>query len=58
MAKENLTIFQRLGRVLDPNYTQPTQKQPTQRYNVGNGELLKTTSKDWVVFQRFFFIMN
>ncbi len=46
MAKENLTIFQRLGRVLDPNYTQPTQKQPTQRYNVGNGELLKTTSKE------------
>jgi hypothetical protein len=46
MAKENLTIFQRLGRVLDPNYTQPTQKQPTQRYNVGNGELLKTTNKE------------
>jgi hypothetical protein len=46
MAKENLTIFQRLGRVLDPNYTQPTQKQPTQRYNVGSNELLKTTSKE------------
>jgi hypothetical protein len=44
MANDKLTIFQRLGRVLDPNYVKPTQKQPTQRYNVGDNELLKTTS--------------
>ena len=45
MAKQNLTIFQRLGRVLSPNNELLTQKQPTQRYNIGS-ELLKTTSKD------------
>lgn len=45
MAKQNLTIFQRLGQVLGPESTKPTQKQPTQRYNVGNGELLKTDNK-------------
>ena len=44
MAKENLTIFQRLNRVVNPNYN-PPQKQTTQRFNLGGGELLKTTSK-------------
>ena len=45
MAKQNLTIFQRLGQVLGPESNKTTQKQPTQRYNVGNGELLKTDNK-------------
>ena len=44
MAKENLTIFQRLNRVVNPNYN-PPQKQTTQRFNLGGGELLKTTDK-------------
>jgi uncharacterized membrane protein YgcG len=45
MAKENLTIFQRLNRVVNPNYN-PPQKQTTQRFNLGGGnELLKTTNK-------------
>jgi uncharacterized membrane protein YgcG len=45
MAKENLTIFQKLNRVVNPNYN-PPQKQTTQRFNlVGGNELLKTTNK-------------
>jgi uncharacterized membrane protein YgcG len=44
MAKENLTIFQRLNRVINPN-NNPVQKQTTQRFNLGGGELLKTTNK-------------
>jgi hypothetical protein len=44
MAKENLTIFQRLNRVVNPNYN-PPQKQTTQRFNLGGNELLKTTNK-------------
>jgi hypothetical protein len=45
MANKNLTLFQRLGQVLGPDSTKQTQKQPTQRYNLGNGELLKTDNK-------------
>ena len=45
MADKNLTIFQRLGQVLGPDTVKLTQKQPTQRYNIGNGELLRTTDK-------------
>ena len=46
MAKENLTIFQRLGRIVGPDGIKPKQVNPqTQRYNIGNGELLKTGSK-------------
>ncbi len=44
MSKQNLTIFQRLNRVVNPNYSAP-QKQTTQRFNLGGGELLKTTDK-------------
>ena len=44
MAKE--TIFQRLGRIIGPDGVKPKQVTPqTQRYNIGNGELLKTGSK-------------
>ena len=43
---KNLTIFQRLGQVLNPNNVRQTQtQQPTQRYNIGSGELLKTDNK-------------
>jgi hypothetical protein len=45
MANKNLTVFQRLGQVLSPDNVRPTQKQPTQRFNIGNGELLKTNNK-------------
>ena len=47
MANKNLTIFQRLGQVLGPDGIKTKQKQPqaTQRYNIGNGELLRTDSK-------------
>ena len=45
MANKNLTLFQRLGQVLGPESTKQTQKQPTQRYNLGGGELLKTDNK-------------
>lgn len=45
MANKNLTLFQRLGQVLGPDSIKQTQKQPTQRFNLGNGELLKTDNK-------------
>jgi hypothetical protein len=47
MANKNLTIFQRLGQILGPDGVKQKQKQPqpTQRYNIGNGELLKTQDK-------------
>ena len=37
MAKQNLTIFQKLGQVLGPDGIKPKQQQPaqTQRYNIG-----------------------
>ena len=45
MANKNLTLFQRLGQVISPDAVKHTQKQPTQRYNLGKGELLRTTDK-------------
>lgn len=47
MANKNLTIFQRLGQILGPDGVKQKQQQPqtTQRYNIGNGELLKTDNK-------------
>lgn len=47
MANKNLTIFQRLGQILGPDGVKQKQKQPQQpqRYNIGNGELLKTDNK-------------
>ena len=45
MAKKNLTVFQRLGQIIGPDYQRQTQKQPTQRFNLGGGELLKTDNK-------------
>lgn len=44
---KNLTIFQKLGQVLNPNNVKQTQRQAqtTQRFNIGGGELLKTDSK-------------
>lgn len=47
MADKKLTIFQRLGQILGPDGIKQTQQQPqqTQRYNIGNGELLKTDNK-------------
>lgn len=47
MAKNNLTVFQRLGLALSPDNTkrsQPSTKQ-TSRYNLGNDVLLKTQNK-------------
>jgi hypothetical protein len=46
MANKNLTIFQRLGQILGPEGGKPKRtQQQTQRYNIGNGELLKTDNK-------------
>ena len=46
MAKQNQTIFQRLGRILGPDgVKQKVQPQQAQRFNIGNGELLKTDNK-------------
>jgi intein/homing endonuclease len=47
-VKNNLTIFQRLGQVVNPENIRPTQAQPqanTQRYNIGSDVLLKTDNK-------------
>ena len=47
MAQKKLTIFQQLSQVLGPDGVKLKQAQPkqAQRYNIGNGELLKTTDK-------------
>ena len=49
MAQQNnLTIFQRLGQVINPENTRPKQAQAktnTQRYNIGSDVLLKTDNK-------------
>jgi hypothetical protein len=46
MAKQQLTIFQRLGQILGPDGVKQKQSQPqTQRYNIGSGELLRTQDK-------------
>lgn len=43
---KNLTVFQRLSRILGPDgVKQKPQQQQPQRYNIGKGELLKTTDK-------------
>jgi len=42
---KNLTIFQKLGQVLNPSNVKQSQTTSTQRYNIGNGELLKTDNK-------------
>jgi len=44
---KNLTIFQRLGRILGPDGVKqkPQQQLPPQRYSIGSGELLKTDNK-------------
>lgn len=46
MANKNLTLFQRLGKVIGPDSVKQTQKQPTQRFNIGSNELIKTSSKE------------
>ena len=47
MADKNLTIFQKLGKILGPDGVKQKQQQPksTQRYNIGSNELLKTDNK-------------
>lgn len=46
MAKQNLTIFQRLGQIIGPDVNKQTQKQPQpQRYNIGKDVLIKTDNK-------------
>lgn len=45
MAKNNLTIFQRLGQVISPDGIKPKKQVSTQRFNIGGGELLKTDNK-------------
>src|SRR5215831_13710313 len=42
---KNLTIFQRLGQVLNPDNIRDTQKQPTRHYNIDSKELYKTDNK-------------
>lgn len=44
MAKQNLTIFQRLGQILGPGGFKVKEPQ-TQRYNINKDVLLKTTDK-------------
>lgn len=48
MANKNLTVFQAIGQVLGPNGIKNKPQQPakqTQRYNIGQDVLLKTTDK-------------
>ena len=45
MAKQNLTIFQKLGQVISPDGIKPKKQPSVQRYNIGNGELIKTDNK-------------
>lgn len=44
MAKQNLTIFQKLGQILGPDGFKTRETQP-QRYNLGKDVLLKTQDK-------------
>ena len=44
MAKQNLTIFQKLGQILGPDGFKTKETQPS-RYNMGNDVLLKTQNK-------------
>ncbi len=46
MAKQNLTVFQRLGKILGPDGIKTKEIQPqTQRYNIKKDVLLKTSDK-------------
>ena len=46
MAKQNLTVFQKLGKILGPDGIKTKDIQPqTQRYNIKKDVLLKTTDK-------------
>jgi hypothetical protein len=45
MAKQNLTIFQRLGQILGPDGFKTKDLQQTQRFNINKDVLLKTTDK-------------
>lgn len=46
MPKQNLTVFQRLGKILGPDGIKTKDIQPqTQRYNIKKDVLLKTTDK-------------
>jgi len=45
MANKNLTVFQKLGRIIGPDAPIKQIEQQTQRYNIGNNELLKTNNK-------------
>ena len=45
MTKQQLTIFQRLNKITTPNGFEP-EKAQSNKYNIGNGELLRTTSKE------------
>jgi hypothetical protein len=45
MAKDNLTVFQRLNRMFGPDGVKVPQDH-TNRYSIGNQELLKTQSKE------------
>ena len=45
MAKNNLTIFQRLGQVISPDGIKQKKQSSVQRYNIGSGELIKTDNK-------------
>lgn len=44
-SNKNLTIFQRLGQVLNPDSTKSIYQPPTQHYNIDSKELLRTTDK-------------
>ena len=45
MANKNLTIFQKLGRIVGPESVRKSTIQNTQRYSIGNTELIKTDNK-------------
>jgi len=45
MAKQQLTVFQRLNKITTPNGFEP-EKAKSNKYNIGNGELLRTSSKE------------
>jgi hypothetical protein len=46
MAKQNLTIFQKLGQILGPDGFKTKETQQTNRYSMGNDVLIKTSDKN------------
>ena len=44
-SKQDLTVFQRLNRITTPNGIEP-EKASSNKYNIGDGELLRTTSQE------------